>query len=73
MALGQPPSAGVDGVEILMGFAPFQGIDVGIDRRSPVLWSTFETHGAFAYPRLIEAVTYLPGPRPPMTRPNSSN
>ena len=59
------PQATLDGVEMLMGFAPFQGIDVGIDRRSPVLWSTFETHGAFAYPGVIEAVTYLPGPPAP--------
>ncbi|MEO0493826.1 MAG: arylsulfatase [Actinomycetota bacterium] len=55
----------LDGVEMLIGFAPFQGIDVGLDRRSPVLWSTFERHGSFRYPGRIESVTYRPGPPAP--------
>ena len=60
----------VDGAEvaslpetpILFGFAPFQGIDVGIDRRSPVVWDIYERHGAFPYSGDLHAVTYLPGP-----------
>lgn len=60
----------VDGAEvgslpetpILLGFAPFQGIDVGIDRRSPVVWELFERHGAFPYSGELTAVTYRPGP-----------
>jgi arylsulfatase len=59
----------VDGVEtaelpatpMLLGFAPFQGIDVGIDRRSPVVWSVYEAHGAFPYTGELVAVTYEPG------------
>ncbi|MDW3220208.1 MAG: arylsulfatase [Acidimicrobiales bacterium] len=47
---------------ILLGFAPFQGIDVGIDRRSPVVWDLFERHGSFPYRGEIHAVTYRPGP-----------
>lgn len=47
---------------ILLGFAPFQGIDVGIDRRSPVVWSVFERHGSFPYSGDLTAVTYRPGP-----------
>lgn len=47
---------------ILLGFAPFQGIDVGIDRRSPVVWELFERHGSFPYSGEIHAVTYRPGP-----------
>jgi arylsulfatase len=46
---------------MLLGFAPFQGIDVGIDRRSPVVWSVYETHGAFPYTGKLIAVTYEPG------------
>ena len=60
----------VDGTEvaslpetpILLGFAPFQGIDVGIDRRSPVVWEVHERHGAFPYSGDLHAVTYRPGP-----------
>lgn len=47
---------------ILLGFAPFQGIDVGIDRRSPVVWDVYERHGAFPYSGRLHAVTYRPGP-----------
>jgi arylsulfatase len=46
---------------MLIGFAPFQGIDVGIDRRSPVVWSVFEEHGPFPYTGDLIAVTYRPG------------
>ncbi|MEO8697305.1 MAG: arylsulfatase [Acidimicrobiales bacterium] len=49
------------GAPMLLGFAPFQGIDVGIDRRSPVVWSVYETHGAFPYTGGLVAVTYEPG------------
>jgi arylsulfatase len=46
---------------MLLGFAPFQGIDVGIDRRSPVVWSLYESHRAFPYSGELVAVTYRPG------------
>ncbi|MEZ5247615.1 MAG: arylsulfatase [Acidimicrobiales bacterium] len=63
----------VDGVEratlpatpMLLGFAPFQGVDVGIDRRSPVIWSVYEAHGAFPYAGQLTAVTYRPGAAAP--------
>jgi arylsulfatase len=51
----------LDGVLMLLGMAPFQGIDVGIDRRSPVSWSVFERHGSFPYTGQLDAVTYVPG------------
>ncbi len=51
----------LEGSEMLIGFAPFQGIDVGIDRRSPVAWSVFEKHGPFPYTGDLTAVTYRPG------------
>jgi arylsulfatase len=49
------------GTEMLVGLAPFQGIDVGIDRRSPVVWRYHERHGAFRYAGAIRSVTYRPG------------
>ncbi len=45
----------------LFAMAPFEGIDVGIDRRSPVSWDVFERHGTFAYTGAIHSVTYVPG------------
>jgi arylsulfatase len=55
----------VDGVEVdsgdaftvLFPMAPFQGIDVGIDRKSPVVWG----RGPSPYTGVIESVTYAPG------------
>ena len=55
----------LDGVLMLLGMAPFQGIDVGINRRSPVSWPVFERHGSFPYSGALEAVTYVPGPYAP--------
>jgi arylsulfatase len=52
---------GVDDLVMLLGMSPFEGIDVGVDRRSPVSWSVFERHGSFAYTGEIESVRYEPG------------
>ena len=57
--------ASMPGAQMLLGFAPFQGIDVGIDRRSPVAWSVHERHGAFPYSGRLVAVTYRPGAAAP--------
>ncbi|MGW2541396.1 arylsulfatase [Kitasatospora sp. NPDC001574] len=59
----------VDGVETgrlgpvhqLIGMAPFQGISVGVDRKSPVSWPLYERHRSFRYSGGLRAVTYLPG------------
>ncbi|MEQ1698842.1 MAG: arylsulfatase [Ilumatobacteraceae bacterium] len=53
---GELPSVGM-----LIGMCPFEGIDVGADRRSPVSWALFERHGAFPYQGVIESVRYVPG------------
>lgn len=53
--------AGMPGTPMLLGFAPFQGIDVGIDRRSPVCWEVYERRGSFPYSGDLVAVTYRPG------------
>ena len=51
----------VSDVPMLFGIAPFEGIDVGIDRRSPVSWDVFERFGPFPYTGTLHAVTYTPG------------
>jgi arylsulfatase len=46
-----------DGFTMLFPMAPFQGIDVGIDRKSPVVWE----RGPAPYTGEIASVTYTPG------------
>lgn len=41
--------------------APFSGIDVGIDRGSPVDWGRYETHGPFPFTGQLHSVRYEPG------------
>ena len=55
------PVGEAPGLVSLMAMAPFEGIDVGIDRRSPVSWDVYERHGPFAYSGQLETVTYRPG------------
>jgi arylsulfatase len=54
-------SATHTGLPMLFGIAPFQGIDVGIDRRSPVSWELYEQFGPFPYSGTLHAATYTPG------------
>ena len=54
-------TASVDGLRSFVGMAPFEGIDVGIDRRSPVSWRHYEANGPFPYAGEIRSVTYEPG------------
>ena len=44
-----------------LSFGIFEGLDVGIYRRGPVLWDLYERHGAFPYSGTIERVHYEPG------------
>jgi arylsulfatase len=46
-------------------YGVFEGLDVGLDRRGPVLWSLYERHGAFPYSGEIHDVTITPGARAP--------
>ena len=48
-------------VAMLVGMAPFTGIDVGIDRRGPVSWPVHERHGSFPYSGDLHSVRYVPG------------
>ena len=55
------PVGEAPGLVSLMAMAPFEGIDVGVDRRSPVSWDVYERHGPFPYSGRLDAVTYRPG------------
>jgi arylsulfatase A-like enzyme len=57
---GQSVTGSVD-VAMLFGIAPFEGIDVGVDRRSPVSWSIYERFGCFAYTGDLRHARYIPG------------
>ena len=50
---------------VLTAMAPFQGIDVGIDRKSPVSWSIRERFGTFPWTGTLQHVTYRPGEMAP--------
>ena len=45
----------------LVGFLPFEGIDIGLDRRSPVSWDLFRRRRTFPFTGTIDSVTYIPG------------
>ncbi|WP_334143604.1 arylsulfatase [Rhabdothermincola sp.] len=53
--------ATLEGVPMLFGMAPFEGIDVGIDRRSPVAWDLYERFGPFPFTGALDSVRYEPG------------
>ncbi len=53
------------GLPMLFGMAPFEGIDVGIDRRSPVSWQLYREFGPFPYSGTLHAATYTPGDSAP--------
>jgi arylsulfatase len=46
-------------------YGVFEGLDVGLDRRGPVLWTLYDRHGAFPYSGRIRDVTVTPGQRAP--------
>jgi len=46
-------------------YGVFEGLDVGLDRRGPVLWSLYERHGAFPYGGSIRDLTITPGAKAP--------
>ncbi len=46
-----------------LSMGPFEGLDVGLDRRAPVFWELFERHGIFKYTGKIVDVWIDPGQR----------
>lgn len=59
------PTARLDHMNMLLWIAPLQGIDIGLDRRSPVSWPVYERHGSFPFTGNLVSVTYLPGEAAP--------
>ena len=55
------PVAKAEGLPQLTGYIPFEGIDVGIDRRSPVSWELYQRRGPFPFTGTLRSVTYVPG------------
>jgi arylsulfatase len=53
--------AAVEDVPMLYGIAPFEGIDAGICRRSPVWWELYERFGAFRWTGSRLRLTIEPG------------
>ena len=46
---------------LFTAFSPFEGIDVGCDRRSPVWWELRERRGTFPFNGTLESVHYAAG------------
>ncbi len=67
LSTGDRDGTTLSGIPQMIGFLPWQGIDVGIDRRSPVSWRIHQRHGTFPYTGTIHQVAYVPGPPAPDT------
>jgi arylsulfatase A-like enzyme len=61
MLNGEPTLAAPIRVPMLWPMAPFSGIDLGIDRSSPVDWERYERFGPFRFSGTIHSVRYTPG------------
>jgi arylsulfatase len=58
-----------DGLDMIWGpLSPFEGINVGTDRRSPVWWDIYQKYGPFPYSGTLRSVTFTPGPLAPEGR-----
>lgn len=63
--------ASAEGIDMPMGQAMFQGIDIGADRASPVSWERYDKHRTFPYSGRLTAVTWTPGSPAPGTGPDA--
>ena len=54
-----------DGFRILFPMAPFEGITVGRDPRSPISWEIGQREGSFPWTGTLRSVAWAPGPLPP--------
>ena len=48
-------------VAMMVGMAPFSGIDIGRNTGGPVHWQLHTRHGSFPYTGILHRVTYHPG------------
>jgi arylsulfatase len=51
----------LDSAWMLVGMAPFSGIDVGLNRGGPVHWDLYERRRSFPYSGQLRSATWLPG------------
>lgn len=58
-------TAALNDVWALVGFAPFSGIDVGVNRGGPVHWDLYSEFGSFRYTGDLHSVRYIPGEKAP--------
>ncbi|MFD4653036.1 MULTISPECIES: hypothetical protein [unclassified Streptomyces] len=61
LAVDGAESAAPEPVHQLLGLAPFQGVGVDLDRKSPVSWPLYERHSVFRYTGALRSDTYCPG------------
>ena len=61
LLINKQQTAQVAGLPMLSSMAPFEGINIGTDRRSPVSWDLNQRHGTFPWTGTLHAVTYTPG------------
>ncbi len=61
VTIGTQAHTSIATAPMLFGIAPFEGIDVGICRRSPVSWDLYQRFGTFAYTGTIRSARYTPG------------
>lgn len=59
------------GLAMPIGQAMFQGIDVGIDRGSPVSWERYDAEGTFPWTGTLHSVIWTPGEHAPGTGPET--
>ncbi len=65
LAVDDGPATTLEGVPMLFGIAPFEGITVGRDPRSPVWWERWEQAGSAPYAGTIDRVRITPGEHAP--------
>ncbi len=61
LSLDGAERSALKGLPLLFPMAPFEGISVGTDRKSPVSWALWEEHGCFPFSGALRSVTYTPG------------
>ena len=61
LSIDDEPRGTSEAFGAFLGMAPFEGIDIGLDRRSPVSWDIYLRHGSFRYTGILTRVDFVPG------------